>query len=340
MSIKNKKLNIVFALVLGGVLITQGVSAQVYYPSQQSISNTQPVFYYYLKPDGSLGYTQDYGSGAVNTTGGNVYGSSRVVVGKKTVTNTSVNNSNSVTTSPVNTQQTNASTASTNNSSSVSVLTPSSFFSRLANRNKDKEEEINKASFTISNIQVVTGPKNLETQGSELTCSVNVSWSTSENTVGQVLYGRTSQSDLNNLKYEAMAPVGNNPSNSHSTNLGCLENGTYYFRVVAFSEEGRVVSEEKVMVPFKVDTRVISTFEGDATASASRNISLTAITLPIVILLLLALITFAYLRRKNPKDNELFQEKGVDDFLLTIPEINGLKKENSVLPKGLEIADA
>lgn len=111
----------------------------------------------------------------------------------------------------------------------------------------------------IANIVVTSGPKNIYDEKQETNCDVSVSWDTSIPAAGQVVYGTASQAKVESFSYAFSATEGNSLQKTHSVKLGCLENQTYYFRVIAFSsgaDSQRVISDEQTIFPIKIRTQI------------------------------------------------------------------------------------
>lgn len=116
---------------------------------------------------------------------------------------------------------------------------------------------------TFSNINVISGPKNINDR-EDRNCEVLVNWQTSVATVGQVMYGPTSQPLNDSFQYAASAPEGNSYQKNHQVKLGCLENKTYFFRIGAFSTDATANSGEQMILPFTVRTQIPTTVGSDS----------------------------------------------------------------------------
>lgn len=105
----------------------------------------------------------------------------------------------------------------------------------------------------ISNIQVTSGPRNINNTVSNANCSAAVSWITSAPSVGQVVYGPTSQPSAASFQYAQAIGEGASPSAIHSVTLpSCLAEQTYYFRVIAYTNSEHVVSDEQTILPLPI----------------------------------------------------------------------------------------
>lgn len=105
----------------------------------------------------------------------------------------------------------------------------------------------------ISNVQVTSGPRNINNTVDNANCSAVVSWVTSVPSVGQVAYGTISQPSATNFQYQEAVGEGTSLSTLHSVPLpSCLGEQTYYFRVIAYAGAEHVVSDEKTILPLPV----------------------------------------------------------------------------------------
>jgi len=159
----------------------------------------------------------------------------------------------------------------------------------------------------ITNIVVTSGPTNIYSDKSEVNCEISVTWTTGVATAGQVVYGKISQPDVNTFNYSEVAPEGNSYKKQHDLKLGCLENETYYFRVIAFSTNERVVSDEQTIFPIKIRTqiptvgavkRAISSDGGSGSAlSTIGSILASPITLILILLIIGSYIVMRMIRK-------------------------------------------
>ncbi len=143
----------------------------------------------------------------------------------------------------------------------------------------------------INNLTVTSGPTNIYANESNKNCSVNVSWTTTLPAVGQVVYGPTSQSNVKSFSYPSSVTPGTSYQKTHQVTLGCLENTTYYLRVIAFSDTDRTVSAEQTIFPIKILTAVPSVSGTSSSESGSASALATIgrmLTSPIALLLVLA----------------------------------------------------
>ena len=104
----------------------------------------------------------------------------------------------------------------------------------------------------IKDIVVTSGPMNIYEDKPATNCNVQIGWSTAVASAGQVVYGTVTQPDPATFKYQNVVPEGNSYQTAHQVTLGCLENATYYFRIIAFTDTQRVVSDQGVIAPFVV----------------------------------------------------------------------------------------
>lgn len=107
----------------------------------------------------------------------------------------------------------------------------------------------------ISNINIISGPKTVG-DNADRNCEVYVTWNTSKPTSGQVVYGTVSQQSLTNYSYPETAPEGNSYTKEHAVKLGCLNNVTYFMRIVVFSDTERLASSELSVFPVTIRTQI------------------------------------------------------------------------------------
>lgn len=84
-------------------------------------------------------------------------------------------------------------------------------------------------------------------------CDIEVHWETNQPSVGQVLYGLSSQSEvaIDKISYSNSAMTSMEVRRLNGVKLGCLANSTYYFRVFAYGSDGQIAQSKEVMlVPF------------------------------------------------------------------------------------------
>jgi hypothetical protein len=155
----------------------------------------------------------------------------------------------------------------------------------------------------ITNIVVTSGPLNIYNDKTEVNCDVTVSWNSGVPTAGQVVYGTVSQPKIDSFSYQATAPESNSLETSHSVKLGCLDNATYYFRIVAFSAKERVVSDEQIIFPIKIRTQIpVVGASKDSGNGASVLATLGKITTnPFVLIVLLGVIAYLIATRMSRK---------------------------------------
>ncbi len=192
-------------------------------------------------------------------------------------------------------------TASTNKSATISgnAIGQASAVSTLLGTSKKTTSQL-----AISNIVITSGPKNIYDDKSDVNCDVLVSWTTTIPAAGQVVYGPTSQPDINTFNYPSTAPEGNSYKTAHEVKMGCLENVTYMIRIIQNSagpNGQRVVSDEQTIFPIKIRTQipvVVSTDVGSqSSGGASVMSTLGAIlTSPILFIILIPAVLFFVIR--------------------------------------------
>lgn len=151
----------------------------------------------------------------------------------------------------------------------------------------------------INNLTVTSGPANIYAGENNKNCSVIVSWTTTVPAVGQVVYGPTSQPNVKSFAYPSSVTPGTSYQKTHQVTLGCLENTTYYLRVIAFSDTDRTVSAEQTIFPIKILTAmpsVAGTSSGSGSASALATIG-RMLTSPIALILVLAAVIYFVVTR-------------------------------------------
>lgn len=152
----------------------------------------------------------------------------------------------------------------------------------------------------ISNVTVVSGPKNITDESAETNCSVLVSWTTNVASAGQVVYGQTSQPKIDSFNYPSVVAEGTSYQKQHQVKLGCLANSTYYFRVIAFSKSERAVSDEQTIFPIKVrgQVPVLGSTSGSSSGGASAFGTVASILMSPVVLTILIILAVAYIVMK------------------------------------------
>ncbi len=166
----------------------------------------------------------------------------------------------------------------------------------------------------ISDIVIVSGPKNIYEGKSEVNCDVRVSWNTNLPSAGQVVYGPTSQPNIDTFNYPSTAPEGNSYAKAHQVKLGCLENMIYNLRIVAQSggsNPQRAVSAEQKVFPIKIQTDIpavsTSILKNESTGGASALRTIGSILMsPIVFIVILAAVLFFVIRMllsKKPSES-------------------------------------
>ena len=126
---------------------------------------------------------------------------------------------------------------------------------------------ISESSFVVSDIKIDASLATIRAAGEAGTeiCGIQVTWRTDEPTAGQVLYGTKSQADLSLEEMSYPFSVQTSPSFSrvHGVTFDCLQNQTYYFRIVALSQIDRAVSDERILVPFTPEAGVAAAVDSD-----------------------------------------------------------------------------
>lgn len=175
--------------------------------------------------------------------------------------------------------------SATNGTTSGNTKYTSSVFNAIFGSSK------NAPGIVISNVNVTSGPKNIN-DNSDQNCESFVSWTTNVGTAGQVVYGTASQQSVANYAYPLTATEGNTYTKQHQVKLGCLANMTHFFRVVAFSATDRAVSDEYTIFPVVIRTQIPQTggtvFTGSASGSTAGigGLLLRLITHPIFLIIL------------------------------------------------------
>lgn len=173
----------------------------------------------------------------------------------------------------------------------------------------------------ISNIQVISGPRNINSSVSNANCGVAISWNTNLPSVGVVMYGDQATAE------EAL------PSNMHSVTLPtCLgADQAYYFTISAFSGSQHVVSPKQTIIPLPVqvtdNTQSAGTLASVASNAGSSVLSVIGnlIVSPFTIVLLIAIILFIILRKLWRASNPLPSAHGtghgeaLDEPIIAIP---------------------
>ncbi len=185
-------------------------------------------------------------------------------------------------------------TSTATNSTSYQASSISSLFGKK--KTSDKLE--------ISNIVIVSGPKNIYEEKSEVNCDVRVSWNTNLPSAGQVVYGPTSQPNVDTFNYPSTAPEGNSYSKTHQVKVGCLENMTYSLRVVSQSggpNPQRAVSDEQTVFPIKIQTDIptvnTNVLKNESIGGASAlGVIGSMLMSPIVFIIILGAILFFVIR--------------------------------------------
>ncbi len=264
---------------------------------------TPPTSYYsggnayygttYTSQYGSTGYYPTY---SYNGASYDVYGV-RVVSGGSSVNAVPVLRSsytvtsaaNAVAVATGNTQKSTAVTTTSNNSTYTGSAISSIFGG--AKKTAGKLE--------ITDIVVTSGPLNIYNDKTDVNCDVTVSWKTGVPTAGQAVYGTVSQPKTDSFSYPATAPEGNSLVSTHSVKLGCLDNTTYYFRIVAFSASGRVVSDEQIIFPIKIRTQipVVGASTGSDTGASVLATLGKITTNPFVLIILLGIVAYLIITR-------------------------------------------
>ncbi|PIR88208.1 MAG: hypothetical protein COU10_00405 [Candidatus Harrisonbacteria bacterium CG10_big_fil_rev_8_21_14_0_10_45_28] len=141
----------------------------------------------------------------------------------------------------------NPSTATTVTSGSANSASASGALGGLF-RGSDSDTGV----LAITKIEVVNPALRLE--GSQIAnCDVEVHWQTNQPSVGQVLYGLSSQSEvaIDKISYSNSAMTSMEVSRVSGVKLGCLANSTYYFRVFVYGSDGQIAQSKEIMlVPF------------------------------------------------------------------------------------------
>lgn len=188
----------------------------------------------------------------------------------------------------------------------------------------------------ISNIEVTSGPRNVNTSVSGANCGVAVSWTTTIPSVGQVLYGAVSQQSATSFEYAEAAVEGSSFSIVHSVVLpSCLSaSRAYYFRVAAFTSNQYKMSDEQTILPLPIEVPSVasdnnSVLEDAGAASASvMSVLGNLLVSPITIIIVIALVIFLIVRKLWPAPvshgggghgGAAHDEEALDEPLIAIP---------------------
>ncbi len=171
----------------------------------------------------------------------------------------------------------------------------------------------------ISDIVVSSGPRNIYNSVSSANCSAVISWNTSVPAAGGVVYGETSQQNATEFNYTQAAIETASFSTVHQVTLPtCLEEKTYYFRVIAMNAAARVVSDEMPILAIPVETTNFQTV-GSAGSLATASIFDTMgkfFLSPIVLFVILGIIVFFVVRKFRSRDEEVVHEPAHEPTLV------------------------
>ena len=175
----------------------------------------------------------------------------------------------------------------------------------------------------ITNVVVTSGPKNVNQTVSGVNCSAVVSWETTIPTGGQVVFGTVSQPDAANFSYPYAATEGVSLSTIHQVALPvCLEQTTYYFRLIVFTKAERLVSDEKTILPIPIESAAVSGAPMGATGEAGASILGTIgkfLVNPFVLVVIIAIVIFYAVRKFRGRSAEEPAVSNVPEPVLDIP---------------------
>ena len=211
----------------------------------------------------------------------------------------------------------NGNNGSTSGSSGAAGKTGTASIFNIFSTKKNSAAE----AIVIKDINIISGPKNINDEGVR-NCAVYVTWNTNVATAGQVLYGTVSQQSVTKYAYPETAAEGNSFVKQHSVKLGCLNNSTYFLRVVAFSADDRAVSNEYTVFPVAIRMQIPDAARSSANVLSSvartDNDSITAqlgrlLSQPILwIVIIVAVVWYVLLqilRRANLKSQRIKEKQ-------------------------------